>query len=75
MLRTLLPSSSNLDYVDKFCKERKKMRLSYFPTLDRFTGDRGFCSQAGRQEVPGSTPDHACRPSCSEFSVVFSKFP
>ena len=26
---------------------------------------------AGRQEVPGSIPGHACRPSRLEFSVVF----
>ena len=24
-----------------------------------------------RREVPGSNPGRACRPSCSEFSVVF----
>ena len=26
-----------------------------------------------RREVPGSNPGRACRPSCSEFSVVFSE--
>ena len=27
--------------------------------------------ETGRREVTGRNPDHACRPSCSEFSVVF----
>ena len=27
----------------------------------------------GRREVPGSNPGQACRPSCSEFSVIFSE--
>ena len=30
-------------------------------------------SKTGRREVPGSIPDRACRPSHSEFSVVFSE--
>ena len=29
--------------------------------------------KTGRQEVPGSNPGRACRPSRSEFSVVFSE--
>ena len=29
--------------------------------------------KTGRREMPGSNPDRACRPSCSEFSVVFSE--
>ena len=29
--------------------------------------------KTGRREVPGSIPGRACRPSRSEFSVVFSK--
>ena len=28
--------------------------------------------KTGRREVPGSNPGRTCRPSCSEFSVVFS---
>ena len=27
----------------------------------------------GRREVPASIPGRACRPRCSEFSVVFSE--
>ena len=30
-------------------------------------------SKASRREVPGSFLGHACRPSRSEFSVVFSE--
>ena len=30
-------------------------------------------AQAGRREVAGSIPGRACRPSRSEFSVVFSE--
>ena len=29
--------------------------------------------KTGRWEVPGSNPGRACRPSRSEFSVVFSE--
>ena len=29
--------------------------------------------KTGRQEVPGPNPGRACRPSSSEFSVVFSE--
>ena len=29
--------------------------------------------KTGRREVPGSNLGRACRPSCSEFSVVFSE--
>ena len=29
--------------------------------------------KTGRREVPGSNPGRACRPSRSEFSVVFSE--
>ena len=29
--------------------------------------------KTGRQEVTGSNPGHACRPSRSEFSVIFSE--
>ena len=29
--------------------------------------------KAGRREVPGSIPGRVCRPSRSEFSVVFSE--
>ena len=29
--------------------------------------------KTGRREVPGSNPVRACRPSRSEFSVVFSE--
>ena len=33
-----------------------------------------FCTKkTGRREVPGPIPSHACRPSCSEFFVVFSE--
>ena len=31
----------------------------------------GTALKAGRPEVPGSNPGRACRPSRSEFSVVF----
>ena len=31
----------------------------------------GSALKAGRLEVPGSIPGRACRPSRSEFSVVF----
>ena len=30
-------------------------------------------AQSGRREVPGSFLGHACRPTHSEFSVVFSE--
>ena len=29
--------------------------------------------KSGKREVPGSIPGRACRPSCLEFSVVFSE--
>ena len=32
-----------------------------------------FCTQTGRREVPGSNLGSACRPSRSQFSVVFSE--
>ena len=33
---------------------------------------RSDSAQTDRREVPGSNPGHTCRPSRSEFSVVFS---
>ena len=33
----------------------------------------GSALKTGRRVLPRSIPDLACRPSCSEFSVVFSK--
>ena len=33
----------------------------------------GSVLQTGRREVPGSITDRACRPSCSEFSEIFSE--
>ena len=35
-------------------------------------GER-FCAQTGRQEMTGSDPDRAFRPSRSEFSMIFSE--
>ena len=32
-----------------------------------------FCLRSGRQEMSGSIPGNACRPSRSEFPVVFSE--
>ena len=42
-------------------------------TLISLTSSRVVAFKAGRWEVPGSNPGHACRPSRSEFFVVFSK--
>ena len=30
-----------------------------------------FCFKTDRKKVPISITDHSCRPSCSEFSVIF----
>ena len=35
------------------------------------TSDTAEMLKTGRREVPGSNSGHACRPSRSEFSVVF----
>ena len=37
------------------------------------TSGAGEALKTGRQEIPGSNPGHACRPSLSEFSVFFSE--
>ena len=37
------------------------------------TSGRVIKLETGRREVPGSNPGCACRPSHSEFSVVFSE--
>ena len=37
------------------------------------TSGRVVTLETGRREVPGSNTGRACRPSCSEFSVVFSE--
>ena len=37
------------------------------------TSGRVVTLETGRREVPGSNPGRACRPSRSEFSVVFSE--
>ena len=39
----------------------------------RPTSGRVVTLETGRREAPGSNPGHACRPSCSEFSVIFSE--
>ena len=35
--------------------------------------EAGYAPNVGRREVPGSIPGRACRPSRSEFSLVFSE--
>ena len=35
----------------------------------------GYVLKTGRWEIPDSIPGHTCRPSRSEFSVVFSETP
>ena len=37
------------------------------------TSGSAITLKTGRPEVPGSNPGRACRPSRSEFSVVFSE--
>ena len=39
----------------------------------RPTSGEAVTLKTGRREVPGSNPGRACRPSRSEFSVVFSE--
>ena len=41
--------------------------------LTRSTSGSAETLKTGRREVPGSTPGRTCRPSRSEFSVVFSE--
>ena len=45
---------------------------SFFYIL-RPTSGSAVTLKTGRREVQGSNPGRACRPSCSEFSVVFSE--
>ena len=35
----------------------------------------GSALKTGRQQVPGSIPGSACRPSSSEFSMILSETP
>ena len=44
-----------------------------FQQYFRPTSGTAVTLKTGRREVPGSVPGHACRPSRSEFSVVFSE--
>ena len=39
----------------------------------RPTSGTAVTLKTGRRELPGSNPGRACRPSRSEFSVVFSE--
>ena len=58
-----------------FLVVRKNISKRFFikPYLDDPTSSGVITLKSGRREVPGSIPDHACRPSRSEFSVVFSE--
>ena len=47
--------------------------LSFIPSFRRPTSGGVVTLETGRQENPGSNPGHTCRPSRSEFSVVFSE--
>ena len=49
---------------------KNKVRLLY----NHFLTSGGVVAlKTGRREVPGSNPGRACRPSRSEFSVIFSE--
>ena len=51
--------------------------MYFFPAQIQFkwgpTNGTAVTLETGRQEVPGSNLGRACRPSRSEFSVVFSE--
>ena len=51
----------------------RSSNISYFIHLAGTTSGRVVTLEIGRREVPGSSPGRACRPSRSEFSVVFSE--
>ena len=50
-----------------------KCKQNDFPTHLCPTSATAVTLKTRRREVPGSNPCHACRPSRSEFSVVFSE--
>ena len=52
----------------KFYGFRDKVSIENSPT-----SGTAVTLRTGRREVPGSNPGRACRPSHSEFSVVFSE--
>ena len=68
---------------DKDLKKKKRSKNSfvdfnivfkdYIPSNKGPTSGRVVTLETGRWEVPGSNPGRACRPSRSEFSVVFSE--
>ena len=73
-------------YINTYASERKKKRENSFflflldvklpeniSVLVGPTSGSAVTLKTGRLEVPGSNPGRACRPSRSEFSVVFSE--
>ena len=51
-----------------------RLKKSPYPNLPH-QWQSSSALETGRWEVPGSISSHACRPSCSEYSVVFSETP
>ena len=82
----LLENFNKLLFLDILCvilslKHVLKANTSVFPALiilfptmlSLHQWRSGSVLEAGRREVPGSILDRVCRPSRSEFSVVFSE--
>ena len=57
----------------KLRTELQYYSLYIFISISPHLWRSGTILKAGRREVPGSNPNRACRPSRSDFSVVFSE--
>ena len=62
-------------YIAFLFTNHKESPIEQFTSINIRPHQRqsGFTLKTGRQELPGSLPGRACRPSRSEFSVVFSE--
>ena len=67
---TEIPNQVN-DFCDHYREEYTQ--ALYSSGQDGPTSGTAVTFKTGRRKVPGSDPGNACRPSRSEFSVVFSE--
>ena len=62
-----------LSFKLRHVSKGKEFTTFSIPILNGPTSGTAVTLKTGRREVPGSNPGRACRPSRSEFSVVFSE--
>ena len=71
------PPQEKKNVVDKqvfsFITKYQVMRYLFYFIFLGPTSSWMVTLQTGRRKVPGSNPSRACRPSRSEFSMVFSE--